>query len=62
MFSVGHEPTQDSAFGEGFESIQRSSFGVEHEPTQDSAFGEGRQFTQTDPWDRRGGSVQPAGP
>ena len=27
MFSAGHEPTQDSAFGEGFESTQRLSLG-----------------------------------
>ena len=50
MFSAGHEPTQDSAFGEG------------HESTQSSAFGAGHESTQTDPWDRRGGSAQPAGP
>ena len=48
MFSAGHEPTQDSAFGERFESTQSSAFGVGHEPTQDSAFGEGRESTQTD--------------
>ena len=62
MFSAGHEPTQDRAFGEGFESTQSSDFGMGHEPTQDSAFGEGRESTQNDPWDRRRGSAQPAGP
>ena len=61
MFSEGHDTTQDSAFGEGFES-HSSSIGVGHEPTQDSDFGEGHESTQTDPWDRRGESAQPEGP
>ena len=52
MFSAGHEPTEDSALGEGFESTQGSAFDVGHEPTQNSAFGEGRESTQTNPWDR----------
>ena len=50
MFSAGHEPTQDSALGEGFEFTQSSDFGVGREPNQDRAFGEGRESTQTDPW------------
>ena len=62
MFSAGHDPTEDNAFIEGFESTQSSAFGVEHEPIQDSAFGEGRESTQNDPWDRLGESAQPAGP
>ena len=33
-----------------------------HKPIQDRAFGEGRKSTQTNPWDRRGGNAQPAGP
>ena len=57
MFSAGHEPTQESAFGEGFESTESSAFDVGHEPTQDSAFSEMLQSTQTD---RRGGNAQPA--
>ena len=61
MISAGHEPTQESVFGEGFESNQSSAFGLGHEPTQESVFGEGRESTQTDPWFRRGGSAQPAG-
>ena len=35
---MGHEPTQDSACGEGHTSRQSSAFGVGHEPTQDSDF------------------------
>ena len=50
MFSAGHEPTQDSAFGAGHESTQGSAFGAGHEPTH------------SNPWDRREGSAQPAGP
>ena len=41
MFSAGHEPTQDSAFGESFESTQSCAFSVGHEPIQDNAFSEG---------------------
>ena len=41
MFTAGHEPTQDSAFDEGFESSQSCAFGVGHEPTHNSVFGEG---------------------
>ena len=44
------EPAQDSMFSAG------------QEPTQSSAFGAGHESTQTDPWDRRGGNAQPAGP
>ena len=49
MFSAGHEPTQDSAFGEVFESTQSRSFDVGQELTQNNAFGDGRESTQTDP-------------
>ena len=41
---------------------QGGTFSAGHELIQDSAFGEGFGSTQADPWDRRGGSTQPAGP
>ena len=59
MFIAGYEPIQGSAFSE---PTQGSAFGAGHEPTLSSACGAGDELTQTDPWDRRGGSAQPAGP
>ena len=56
------KPTQDSMCSAGHEPTQDSTFGEEHESTQGSAFGAGYESAQTDPWDRRGGSAQPASP
>ena len=37
MFCTDHEPTQDSASGEGFESTQSCAFDVGQDPTPSSA-------------------------
>ena len=58
----GGDSTLDGMFIAGYEPIQGSAFGAGHEPTLSSACGAGDELTQTDPWDRRGGSAQPAGP
>ena len=52
MFNAGHEPTQDSAVGEGNKSIQGSAFMAGHEAAKNRACGAGRKSTQTDRCDR----------
>ena len=64
MFSAGHEPTRASAFGAGYEPTQGSArLRIPSSPIpRGSTFGAGHEPPQTDPWDQRGGSAQPAHP
>ena len=76
MFSAGHKPTQGRAFGEGRGAQchprqcfrcralahPRQCFRCGARAHPNSACGAGHEPIQIDPWDRRGGSAQPAGP
>ena len=59
MFGAVHDPTQDSAFGEGFESPQSCAFGVGHEPTQDSSLSEGASPPKPTPGNGEEGARSP---
>ena len=62
MFSAGRKPTKQKGLSARGTSPPKAVFSVRGTIIRSSSFGAGHEPTQTEPWDRRGGSAQPTGP